>query len=331
MIAKNYNLPRVSACLLCVLSTATAAAADQKSGTTGDQRAVFHFGWEPGLTASVRYTSSHTQNGTPDSSITFTYDLKVESADDDLRVRILNRSASTTTAHKGESRAGEFPPVLEFARVSGVDDYLVTRDGRYQHAGLTADAQARVAASLASIIRESVSSTSPEDIDKFAHAIADPRVQSVRAQFFWRDLIGTLRGADPQLNVSYPLEQTRNFLQMPAVKPVRLQGAFIVTPAEKCVRKAKRQTCVQMELRERLAEDSRAQLKEFLQPAGTEDHPLRSVDLVVLTRIRMEPERMIPHEFEKSIEMTLLSGDVGKSESLVSAWHDQVVFTYAER
>lgn len=85
-----------------------------------------------------------------------------------------------------------------------------------------------------------------------------------------------------------------------------------------------------MELREGLAEDSRAQLQEFLRPANTEDHPLQSVDLVVVTRIRMEPETMIPHEFEKSITMTLRAG-VTDPHDLASAWHDQVVFTYAER
>jgi hypothetical protein len=118
---------------------------------------------------------------------------------------------------------------------------------------------------------------------------------------------------------------------MPAVKPVHLQGAFVVTAAENCVRARKRRGCAQMELREKLAEDSRAQLKKFFQPVNAEGHPLRSVDVVVVTRIRMEPETMIPHELEKSIEMTLISGDAGRSERMVSAWHDQVVFTYAGR
>jgi hypothetical protein len=308
---------------VCMMAATTAQAAEQ--------RAVFRFGWEPGFAATVRHVSSHTNNGVADSSITLTYDLQTEPAGDDLLVRILNRRISTSSTHKGQGKAVELPPLMEFARVSGFDDYLVARDGRFLQLNATADAQTRIAASFSNVFRESAPSVASADIEKYSKALADPRAQLVRAQFFWRDLVGFLRGGDPQLDASYPFEETRGFLQMPAVKPVQLQGEFTVKAAKGCLRGGKSRPCVQFELRQNSTDDANAQLLDFFGAAGGKDHPLQSLNLVVVTRIRLEPEKMIPHELEKRVELIFLTGATGKPEQMISAWHDKVGFTYAAR
>jgi hypothetical protein len=269
-----------------VVATTASAAAPARRATA--EPIAFTYAWPANLDVAVRQTRGRERVGQGRQSQTILYRLGLESAADGVVVRPGAFEVELPAREPGAAPRRELMP-FQFARAASLP-FRVDREGRF--AGLVdlASAQQGLRAVLPS--GEGASAAALEA------ATSKPVVETA-ARDYWDPVVGYWAGRRFALDAAYEYDDEIDLadIGLTGLPAIPAKGQVYVRRAPPCERGGRTYRCVYVEHEVRV--DAAAFAAALEKGGGGKDGPgLREGSIVTTSTLLVEPDTMIPHEFE---------------------------------
>jgi hypothetical protein len=286
-IASRAAVASVASTLAAVVVATTASAAAPARRATAEPIA-FTYAWPANLDVAVRQTRGRERVGQGRQSQTIHYRLGLEPAADGMVVRPGAFEVELPGGEPGAAPRRELMP-FQFARAAAVP-FRVDREGRF--AGLVdlAAAQQGLRAVLPS--GEGASAAALEA------ATSKPVVETA-ARDYWDPIVGAWVGQRfaPDAAYEYDDEIDLSDIGLEGLPAIPAKGQVYVRRAPPCERGGRTYRCVYVEHEVRV--DAAAFAAALQKGGGAEAGPsLREGSIVTTSTLLVEPDTLIPHEYD---------------------------------
>lgn len=318
MSRHRVNALAVLLAMAAGMATVANAAPPRK---TAPEVVTFTFAWPSDVKAAVTATRGGERVGQGRRTQTLAYRLEVRPGADGITVlpgafEVLLPGATPDAPPRRE------PLPFQYARLASIA-FRVDRDGHFVSVVDLPQAQ-----QLAREMLQSGRGAAPSAAALDAATSRD--VLEAGAREYWDPVVGNWAGTQFAIDVPYEFDDD---LAAPALGIATLpaKGQVLVRRAPACDRGGRKYRCVYVELEIRVDGETLAAAFAKLPgaPAGASGPPIRDGAMVATSTLLVEPETLVPHEFDYERVVRFTPNDPGAAGEITIIDVDRREFAYS--
>lgn len=289
------------------------------------------FGWQPGFRANVVTTRSRTQIAESRNTQTFTfrYRLRADVFGQDLRVRFEDIRAEPKSTGTDTSKKGDIDLI---GQISGLlPDYIVSRNGEFVSLHNVAAVKKRYDQLVHRLFKlESL----PASATDLVHAVTSESFLQTSAMGYWDTIAGAWARHSFKVGDEYEFSTEASAPVFSEVTMI-FRGSYSARGFVPCVRDGKPRRCLEIQYRAisnpKDIKPLTSVLVQTLMPVyrgPTASVVLNKYELVENTRVLVEPDGLIPHQYNMKRTLTMEGSINGQKKEFSTVEVNETKYSY---